>query len=50
MHAVKRGLKLVDFNEMSIGMILDYINTYDGLGAEVEHDIRSASQKEFNNF
>lgn len=30
-HALKRGLVITDFHELSIGMILDYINQYDVL-------------------
>lgn len=52
-HALKRGLLLIDFNELSIGMILDYINQYDQLHSckdDGEEHIRKAEQKDFNAF
>lgn len=51
-HALKRGLRLVDFNEMSVGMIVDYINRHDGVNDTNEkYEVsRLAGQVEFNNF
>lgn len=52
-HAIKRGLLLNDFNELSVGMILDYINQYDFLHLDkdyTEKDIKKASQDEFDQF
>lgn len=42
-----------DFNEMSVGMILDYIVRYDGISAglqESEKETKEARQKDFNQF
>jgi len=52
-HAIKRGLLLSDFDELSVGMILDYINQYDFLHLDkdyTEKDIKKASQDEFDQF
>lgn len=52
-HALKRGLLIADFYELSIGMILDYINQYDQLCSckETEEDSnRKASQSDFDSF
>ena len=52
-HALKRGLLIADFNELSIGMILDYIYRYDSLHEdreEVEENTKSAIQNDFNSF
>lgn len=50
-HAISRGFILADFNEMSVGMILDYIARYDGIqGGKEEERIKSAGQSEFDGF
>lgn len=51
-HAIKRGLLLTDFQEVSVGMILDYIERYDYLHVDKEkqEEIKRARQDEFNNF
>lgn len=51
-HALKRGILIADFHELSIGMILDYINQYDYLHGNKEKQELSkwARQSEFNNF
>ena len=52
-HAIKRGLLITDFHELSIGMILDYINKYDELNTNSNDEranIVKARQDEFNNF
>ena len=52
-HAIKRGLLLSDFDELSVGMILDYINQYDFLYFDKEYskeDIKKARQVEFDQF
>ena len=52
-HAIERGLFIKDFQELSVGMILDYINQYDLLHMNKdnwEKDIRKAGQNEFDYF
>ncbi len=52
-HELKRGLFIANFHELSIGIILDYINQYDHLhntAESEEENIRKASQIEFNIF
>lgn len=52
-HALHRGLLIGDFKILSVGMILDYIVTYDRLcgDSEIEEkEIRLAEQNEFNGF
>ena len=51
-HALKRGLVIADFHELSIGMVLDYINQYDQMHSN-EKDLSSsieARQKDFDTF
>lgn len=52
-HALSRKLLITDFNELSVGMILDYIERYDilhGNKDSIEQSERLASQSDFNNF
>ena len=52
-HAIKRGLLLNDFNELSVGMILDYINEYDQIfnsKESMDKGVRKAEQFDFNSF
>lgn len=52
-HAIKRGLLLNDFNELSVGMILDYINRYDVLTSDISEERESsiiANQSHFDTF
>ncbi|MFU0834012.1 MAG: Asp-tRNA(Asn)/Glu-tRNA(Gln) amidotransferase GatCAB subunit C [Oscillospiraceae bacterium] len=52
-RAIERGLTLHDFNEMTIGMVLDYIITYNNLnahGTNEEEQIREATQEDFDKF
>ena len=51
-HAISRGLMLSDFHELSVGMILDYINVYDRLfnDKKIKDIVTQAGQNEFNNF
>ena len=52
-HALKRGLLITDFHELSVGMILDYIARYDLLHGDkeaVEENVKSAIQNDFNSF
>jgi len=48
-RAIERGLSLCDFENMTIGMILDYIATYNNLNSsEEKEEIREASQSDFD--
>lgn len=49
-YAIQRGLRLADFDEMSIGMILDYIAQHDRLHTTKEEEKREAGQTDFNGF
>ncbi len=52
-HALKRGLLIADFHELSIGMILDYINQYDVLiwnQDDVKENTTIALQNHFDKF
>nr|DAV39054.1 MAG TPA: hypothetical protein [Caudoviricetes sp.] len=49
-YAIKRGLLLTDFNVMSIGMILDYIDHYDRLHGIKEENGKQANQLDFDTF
>ena len=47
--AIKRGLTIKDFEEMTIGMMLDYFQEYDGISDPKDEDtVRSASQEDFD--
>ena len=48
-HAIKRGLLLSDFDELSVGMILDYIIQYDKV-YDFDNNIKEAHQSDFNTF
>ncbi len=50
-HALKRGLGVSDFDAMSVGMILDYIESYDQLYAmQMGEGIEQATQAAFDAF
>jgi len=52
-RAIERGLSLYDFKEMTVGMILDYIITYNNLNIKAddeEDEIREATQEDFDKF
>lgn len=52
-HALQRGLLLADFNALSVGMILDYINQYDQLyysQSSETTNVQLASQNHFDTF
>ena len=52
-HALKRGILIADFNVLSVGMILEYINWYDWLyGGEQEekNSTTKANQIQFDIF
>ena len=51
--AFERGLTLRDFEYMTVGMILDFIVTYNNLKLADEEDeggIREATQSDFDNW
>ena len=49
--ALARGLALADFEVMTVGMIIDYITTYNNLHFDGQEDeAREATQSDFNNF
>lgn len=51
-HALKRGVVIADFNVLSIGMILDYINKYDQMHSDKKGQSSSieAMQNDFDTF
>lgn len=51
LRAFERGLTLADFNELTFGMILGFITTYNNehLDDDEEH-IREANQSDFDKF
>lgn len=52
-HAIKRGLLLADFQELSVGMILEYVNQYDSMCNDHRDEgiyTKHAGQSEFDSF
>ncbi len=50
-RALERGLTVQDFETMTIGMIMDYIITYNNLNDEENNDnIAEATQADFDDF
>ena len=52
-RAIERGLSLIDFENMTVGMILDYIITYNNLNIKEESEeeqVREATQEDFDAF
>ena len=52
-RALERGLTLSDFQEMTVGMIIDYITTYNNLNLseeEKEDEVRMATQADYDAF
>lgn len=52
-RANERGISLIDFERMTMGMILDYIITYNNLNIseeDKEESIREANQNDFDSF
>ena len=52
-RALERGLTLSDFNEMTVGMIVGYITTYNNLNIKEESEeeqVREATQEDFDKF
>mgnify|MGYP000896383935 CR=1 FL=1 len=53
LRAIERGLTLRDFEELTLGMILDFIITYNNERLsedEKEDSIRMATQADFDRF
>lgn len=49
--AISRGLTLKDFDNMTIGQIVDYCKTYNDLNKSPEEkETKIASQKDFDKF
>lgn len=52
-RALERGISLSDFNDMTVGMLIGYIQTYNNLNGskkEDEEECREATQADFDNF
>lgn len=51
-RALERGLSLSDFEVMTIGMIIDYIITYNNLNIneDEKNEVREATQADFDAF
>lgn len=50
-RAIERGLSLLDFNDLTLGMIIDYIIAYDNDRIEEEDSAdRQAAQSDFDAF
>ena len=47
-RALERGLSLIDFESLTVGMILGFIFTFNNDG--VEDDAKAASQSDMDNF
>jgi hypothetical protein len=54
LRAIERGLTLRDFQDLTAGMILDYVITYNNekldVDDEKEDDVRLATQADFDRF
>ncbi len=51
-RALERGISLSDFNDLTIGMLTDYITTYNNIynTESKEGEARAATQEDFDNF
>lgn len=51
-RALERGISLHDFENMTVGMILDYVIVYNNLNniKDDEEEIKEATQSDFDNF
>lgn len=51
-RALERGLTLRDFEDLTVGMIIDYIITYNNLNVneDEEDEVREATQADFDAF
>lgn len=51
LRAIERGLSLQDFNELTVGMILGYVTTYNNENnQDKEEKIRMANQNDYDAF
>lgn len=52
LRALERGLSLSDFDYMTVGMIIDFIVTYNNENTkdENEDEVRNANQADFDSF
>jgi len=48
--ALSRGLSLSDFENLTIGMIIDFIITHDNMHDDDEETEKEAGQSDFDNF
>ena len=47
----ERGLSLADFENMTVGMLIGYITTYNNLNSKEEkEEMREATQSDYDNF
>jgi hypothetical protein len=49
-RALERGITLSDFDNLTIGMIMDIIITYNNESNSEEDDTREATQHDFDNW
>lgn len=52
-RALERGLTLSDFENLTVGMIVDYLTTYNNLNLseeEKQDEVRMATQADFDAF
>jgi len=49
-RALERGLTLNDFKDLTLGMIISYISTYNDERNENDEKVIDASQNDFNAF
>ncbi|SHI75051.1 hypothetical protein SAMN02745975_00526 [Geosporobacter subterraneus DSM 17957] len=49
-RALERGLSLRDFEELTVGMIIGYIVTYNNCNVDEEDIEREATQADFDSF
>lgn len=48
--AISRGLSLSDFNDLTIGQIVDYCITYNESDQNQEEKVIKATQEDYDNF
>lgn len=49
-RALERGLTLSDFKDLTVGMIIGYVTTYNELNSEKEEETKEATQDDFDKF
>jgi len=53
LRAIERGLTIRDFEDLTVGMIVGFITTYNNeqsSSGDDEQDVRTATQSDFNSF